>query len=620
DKKRTNKTKQPLLEKLETYRKWLLQLTICDPACGSGAFLNQALDFLINEHRYVDELQAKLFGDAMVLSDIENSILENNLFGVDLNEESVEIAKLSLWLRTAQPNRKLNDLSNNIKCGNSLIDDPEVAGEKAFNWFLEFPKVFPHYKHKKEHNKNDAIRKEIIKSGVLNYPDQGDYDYMDEVSEPSYSYKTGSKGFEKYGFDVVIGNPPYVNIANIQNKYEREFYQINYKTVKNKSDLYSIFTELGYKILKKDGLLSFIFSNSWLGTDSFSKFREFLINNTEVKELIKLPSGVFQDAIVTTVILLFKKKKVIDNEIILKEFTDNQFVKFDYTLDYSRIKRIDSYTFSFAHEISFKINTVKLGDITTFSLGVKTSDDKRFILKNKIDEDCYPMLRGRQISKYYYPNPIEWIWYKPDLMMQKDGAGPRKLEYFMNEKIFIQDVAQDIIAFYCDEFILSNDTLSFIYNIDKNYSFKFILALLNSKLINTWFLTNFQAGLHIKINQLQQIPIPIITILEQLPFIEKADQMLSLKKELQELSQKFQRSIQRKFELEDLPNKLQDWYKLSYSEFIKELAKKKVKLSLSQEAEWEDYFMQESKKALELKATIDATDKEIDKMVYELYG
>jgi type I restriction-modification system DNA methylase subunit len=140
DKKRQKKTLQPLVDKLQQYRNWLLQLTICDPACGSGAFLNQALDFLIEEHKYIDELQAKLFGDAFVLSDVEKSILENNLFGVDLNEESVEIAKLSLWLRTAQPNRKLNDLSGNIKCGNSLIDDPEIAGEKAFNWQQAFPK------------------------------------------------------------------------------------------------------------------------------------------------------------------------------------------------------------------------------------------------------------------------------------------------------------------------------------------------------------------------------------------------------------------------------------------------------------------------------------------------
>jgi REP element-mobilizing transposase RayT len=90
----------------------------------------------------VDELQAKLMGDSLILSDVENSILENNLFGVDLNDESVEIAKLSLWLRTAQKGRKLNSLNNNIKCGNSLIDDPEVAGDKAFSWEKEFPEVF----------------------------------------------------------------------------------------------------------------------------------------------------------------------------------------------------------------------------------------------------------------------------------------------------------------------------------------------------------------------------------------------------------------------------------------------------------------------------------------------
>lgn len=142
DKKIQTKTKKAHLDKLTDYRTWLLQLTICDPACGSGAFLNQALEFLIAEHRYVDELQAKLMGDSMILSDVETSILENNIYGVDLNDESVEIAKLSLWLRTAQKGRKLNSLNNNIKCGNSLIDDPEVAGEKAFSWEKEFPEVF----------------------------------------------------------------------------------------------------------------------------------------------------------------------------------------------------------------------------------------------------------------------------------------------------------------------------------------------------------------------------------------------------------------------------------------------------------------------------------------------
>ncbi|MDA3885442.1 MAG: N-6 DNA methylase, partial [Candidatus Delongbacteria bacterium] len=136
------KTRKVLLDKLNKYRDWLLHITICDPACGSGAFLNQALEFLIKEHAYIDELTTKLSGGTLVIPQDENDILEHNLYGVDINEESVEIAKLSLWLRTARKGRKLSTLSNNIKCGNSLIDDPEVAGDKAFNWQKEFPHIF----------------------------------------------------------------------------------------------------------------------------------------------------------------------------------------------------------------------------------------------------------------------------------------------------------------------------------------------------------------------------------------------------------------------------------------------------------------------------------------------
>ena len=175
-KNRNKSTIEKLVQILDVYRDWLLQLTICDPACGSGAFLNQALDFLIKEHNYIDELKTKILGGGIQFPDIENTILENNIFGVDLNDESVEIAKLSLWLRNAQPRRKLNSLNNNIKCGNSLINSKAVTGDKAFNWQEQFPKVF-----------------------------------------------------EKGGFDVIIGNPPYVVLSSFANK-EFDYLQNTYKT------------------------------------------------------------------------------------------------------------------------------------------------------------------------------------------------------------------------------------------------------------------------------------------------------------------------------------------------------------------------------------------------------
>jgi hypothetical protein len=134
-------------------------------------------------------------------------------------------------------------------------------------------------------------------------------------------------------------------------------------------------------------------------------------------------------------------------------------------------------------------------------------------------------------------------------------------------------------------------------------------------------LPNFGKEIFPKLNpqDIKMLPISNQIGSTQLPFIDRADRMLLLNKDLHEVSQKFQRSIQRKFAIEVLPNKLQDWYLLTYAQFIAELGKKKVKLSLSEEAEWEGYFVQESKKALELKSKIETTDKEIDRMVYQLY-
>jgi len=121
------------------YRETVKNIKIVDPACGSGAFLITAFEYLLNYNNYLNDKIFDLTGTKDLFSDTTKEILQNNIFGVDLNKESVEITKLSLWLKTANKNKTLATLENNIKCGNSLIDDVEISGELAFNWEKEFP-------------------------------------------------------------------------------------------------------------------------------------------------------------------------------------------------------------------------------------------------------------------------------------------------------------------------------------------------------------------------------------------------------------------------------------------------------------------------------------------------
>ncbi len=142
-----------LFNQLKNYKDWLLSLKIIDPACGSGAFLNQALNFLIEEHKIIDDIIAELTNSPMRLFDVDKSILEHNLFGVDINEESVEIAKLSLWLRTAQKGRKLSSLNNNIVCENSLLANynelfPTIMENGGFDCVIGNPPYIKEYTNK----------------------------------------------------------------------------------------------------------------------------------------------------------------------------------------------------------------------------------------------------------------------------------------------------------------------------------------------------------------------------------------------------------------------------------------------------------------------------------------
>ncbi|SFB93467.1 TaqI-like C-terminal specificity domain-containing protein [Zunongwangia mangrovi] len=593
-------TKKKLIATLDTYRDWLLQLTICDPACGSGAFLNQALEFLIAEHAYIDELKAKVLGGAIVFSDIENTILENNIYGVDINEESVEIAKLSLWLRTAQPRRKLNDLSSNIKCGNSLIDAKSVAGDKAFKWEEEFPAIF-------------------------------------------------AKG----GFDVVIGNPPYVSKSFDDNI--KKFLNKSYETAEYQLDLYVSFMEKAVTISKSKSLISFIVPNSWLKNLMFSKCRFFLLENLNFISIIPNLENVFEDANVDTMVFIAKPKVNPENKIEIGQFVNKAF-KVKHITNEQRFLNNHKYTFdveiSEEKEIIFKKidkQFTALSEICDITRGVNPYDKYRGqsqeIIKNKLyhshfkkDETFVPELRGKHINRYNYNwDEVSYISYGEWL------AAPREMKYFDGKRILCRQVLSSHLncCLIEEKFII--DQSVFIAKIKENfleeYSSYFILIQLASKLMAFYF--KFKANEFdalfpkIKIGEFRELPIKKIEKSKQEIFQIKSDSLKITFNEFNSTIKSINRFIFSKFNLEKISKKLQNWHELDFGEFIKELNKainaanrerrkneqpEIPKLTKKDEFEWMELFEDNKKKTVELQTQINQLDQQIDQMVYELYG
>jgi type I restriction-modification system DNA methylase subunit/REP element-mobilizing transposase RayT len=737
DKNRPKTKKVKLEQKLLDYRNWLLTLTICDPACGSGAFLNAALDFLMAEHKLIDEMRAKIYGNAYHLYDnIENAILENNLYGVDINEESVEIAKLALWLRTAKPQRKLNSLNDNIKCGNSLISpstvtrgltrdlnpllDTNTEIEKAFDWHKEFPQVFKE-KVKKAFHVTTAIHDsrtsermvaykvrqrrfngtlpdpqvypldsedefivtktifEIVKEDELNVlayniccdhlhillvceieeldtivkkikgktarvynSSKGINPLVKKESErsiPLWTQKFGhneifdqeqlyntieyiqnnrtkhelptNKGIHplveemccnlshafrpeyKGGFDVVIGNPPYVQVN--EDNYKE------FETVKC-GDLYAYFFERGLSLLKTQGFFSYITPNLFIKGMRYESLRNFLLNNSNVIEILDKGDGVFEDVQMPTAITTLRKEKkekqnwsdlLPNNELI------NKICK----------------------------NTVTVEGISKIMRGLEIGKDK--IIKNKSDVQ---ILSGEDIYRYgifnyrYISNNI-YEEYKKDN------------NYFEGNRIITRETGSRLTSIFIkDNITQQNRSLYSLKVIDENkYHPLYILTILNSQLIQFFYQKKFAANTNIfpkiRIGQLKEIPIIKISIFDQQPYIELADKMLSLNSELQTKRQSFLRRVSDNFSVSTdkgacplvksplvITGALERFYELVFKQFIAELKKQKIALSLKQQDEWEEYFNEYKQECCNLVQQINETDREIDGMVYGLYG
>ena len=614
DQRRQMQTKKRLLEQLHNYREWLLQITILDPACGSGAFLNAALQFLMAEHKHLDEMEAKVAGSAIVFQDVENSILEHNLYGVDINEESVEIAQLALWLRTAKPHRKLNSLNENIKCGNSLISDPAIAGDKAFDWQKEFPQVF-----------------------------------------------------EKGGFDVVIGNPPYVSAPNqvasqeLSRQREAIISSGEYSTLFQKWDLYIPFIELGIKRLCKDNGLSAMIVPYPLTNQSYAKkSREMLLDEFSLYEVSDLKgTKVFEDAAVTSTIFFVQKARKeqiitiskIEDGVLQPVYTKKRddLLQDDKTLVWNLENSVSK---SKRHE---DLNV--LGDFCYVSVGMVLNADENIakgefvkddlISEIKDDIHCKEYVEGKDLERYQIKR-VRYLEYGTDRCPAKIR---RKTfpELYTKRKLVINGlgnfkVVLDSIGSLCSNHkgqlcLLWKDLCGVentsieasikkysklsrkeMESLSKECDLRYLLAILNSKYAIE-LLNNIRGGdMNIYPEHIRNIPIPAISFESQQPFIALANTMLSLTEQLQQKRSRFLRRLSDNFEGVKITGALQQFDQLDFKGLLAELKKQKIKMTLTQQDEWEDYFNERVAECRELLAQIKATDKEIDNKVFDLYG
>lgn len=584
-------------DKLETIK-------ILDPACGSGAFLNQAHSFLKQEYqnRNVEKLLLARNNETLNIfehiniAETDRSILLNNLYGVDLNEESTEITKLALWLKTAHRDYPLQDLSENIKCGNSLIDDSEIAGDKAFKWNKEF--------------------KEIMDNG---------------------------------GFDVIIGNPPYVFTRGQEYSENLKKYFDNYlvrnnifqeKKGKNiqsgKLNLYSWFILKTIELLKDKSILGFIIPNGILRTTTYDLVRKYILDNTKIIKIIDLGEGVFENVTASTVILILEKCKNNEtrdaNKIeILSNVKD--LVNYDYTLykiEQSSFYKNPSFTFNILiNDNNLKINekmeknSIKLGSICKYiSPGIDGNKDK-YVIKKAINENYKPLLFGKDIDKYHINFNEHYILYDRKLLNRA-----REESIYSSEKIIMQRISGGSSPLTAcidrNKFYTFNSTNNIVLDINTDYKLTFILALINSRLLNWYYSNNYsnKSNLTVNISKtfLEQLPIPQATPEQQDSLAQKAEQMIELNKQLHQESKLALDLIIAEYQPKKISQKLEKFYTLGDNLFLEELKKQGVNMSLSQKEELIKWYNEKSGRLNDIQNKINKTDEMIDQEIYSIYN
>jgi hypothetical protein len=469
--------------------------------------------------------------------------------------------------------------------GNSLIDDKSVV-DNAFVWEEEFPEVF-----------------------------------------------------EQGGFDVVIGNPPYLGGRDWKNKEIENYFLNKYEVAEYQFDMYILFWELGIRLTKEEGLSSYITPNTWLNNQKNTQLRNYILSKTSIISLVDYSQiEVFKDATVLTTIAILKKSTHNEETIIFKPI-DGNLVKINsisQSIWLNNDYHIMNINLSAKDNVLLKkieSQSVALEEIAKIKFGVKLyekgkgkpkqesyfSKDKIYESNTQEDETYRKYLTGKDIDKYTYFWNNTWVKYGENL------AAPRDSDLFQGSRIVVRRiVGSRLICMTIVEDYVTSQLLQMVKLYDTTLT-NTIIAILNSSLMIYFFKKKYnrqeKTFPEIRIYELGSLP-----ILKEITPNEEIDKsvysIIELNKNLQQSKQAFLDML----ELEKIPKKLQKFEELSFNGFIKEYKKaKKLKFpdKLAErnfKNEWKALFETDKEVVTNLQTQIDATDREIDLMVYELYG